>query len=323
VAKLKFGLYWAASCGGCEIAVLDINEKILDVLGLADIVFWPVAMDIKYKDVEAMPDKSIDVVFFNGSIRNSENERMAKLLRKKAKTLVAFGSCAQEGCIPGLANLHDREEVFRKVYVECPSVNNPEGQTPHTLTRVNEGEIHIPEIYDTVKTLDQTVDVDYYLPGCPPPVDLIAKAVEAIATNRLPSKGSVLAPTKSVCDECPRKRDRKAISKIYRVYEKVPEPEKCLLEQGIICIGPATRSGCGAQCLKVDMPCTGCGGPCPGEVEQGAAMMSALASILGIDEEKKEDYDPQKLIAQIKDPVGTFYRYSLPASIIRRKVMKK
>ncbi|HML03380.1 MAG TPA: oxidoreductase [Candidatus Bathyarchaeia archaeon] len=323
MAKLKFGLYWAASCGGCEIAVLDINEKILDVLGQADIVFWPVAMDIKYKDVEAMPDKSIDVVFFNGSIRNSENEKMAKLLRKKAKTLVAFGSCAQEGCIPGLANLHDREEVFRKVYVECPSVRNPEHQTPHTSIRVNEGEIHLPEIYDTVKTLDQTVDVDYYLPGCPPPVDLIAKAIEAIATGKLPPKGSVLAPIKSVCDECPRKKEKKVISKIYRVYEKVPEPEKCLLEQGIICMGPATRSGCGAQCLKVDMPCTGCGGPCPGEIEQGAAMMSALASIIGIDEEKKEDYDPQKLIAQIKDPVGTFYRYSLPASIIRRKVMKK
>jgi F420-non-reducing hydrogenase small subunit len=323
MAKLKFGLYWAASCGGCEIAVLDINEKILDVIRQADIVFWPVAMDIKYKDVEAMPDKSIDVVFFNGSIRNSENEKMAKLLRKKAKTLVAFGSCAQEGCIPGLANLHDREEVFRKVYVECPSVRNPEHQTPHTSTKVSEGEIHIPEIYDTVKTLDQTVDVDYYLPGCPPPVDLIAKAIEAIATNKLPPKGSVLAPIKSVCDECPRKKEKKIISKIYRVYEKVPEPEKCLLEQGIICMGPATRSGCGAQCLKVDMPCTGCGGPCPGEIEQGAAMMSALASILGIDEEKKEDYDPQKLIEQIKDPVGTFYRYSLPASIIRRKVMKK
>jgi len=323
MAKLKFGFYWAASCGGCEIAVLDINEKILDVIGLADIVFWPVAMDIKYKDVEAMPDKSIDVVFFNGAIRNSENEEMAKLLRKKAKVLVAFGSCAQEGCIPGLANLHNKAEIFQKVYSECPSVKNPEHITPNTSTKVKEGEIHIPELYDTVKTLDQTVDVDYYLPGCPPPVDLIAKAVEAIATNKLPPKGSVLAPNKSVCDECPRTREKKIISKIFRVYEKVPEPEKCLLEQGIICIGPATRSGCGAQCLKVDMPCTGCGGPCPGEIEQGAAMMSALASILGVDEEKKEDYDSQKLIKQIKDPVGTFYRYSLPASILRRKVIKK
>jgi F420-non-reducing hydrogenase small subunit len=323
--KLKIGFYWAASCGGCEIAVLDINEKILDVVQIADIVFWPVAMDIKYKDVEAMPDKYIDICFFNGSVRNSEQEHMAKLLRKKSKTLVAFGSCAQEGCIPGLANLHNRKEVLSKVYLESKSVSNPNGIVPQTETKVNEGVLKIPEFYDTVKTLDQTVDVDYYLPGCPPPVKLIANAVEAIAKNELPPKGSVLAPLKSVCDECPRKKENKKISKIYRVHEKVPEPEKCLLEQGIICMGPATRSGCGAQCLTVDMPCTGCGGPCPNSPEQGAAMISALASILGLEEEKEKysDKDVVELMAQIKDPVGTFYMYSLPSSLLRRKVMKE
>jgi F420-non-reducing hydrogenase small subunit len=323
--KLKIAFYWAASCGGCEIAVLDINEKILDVIQLADIVFWPVAMDIKYKDVEAMPDKYIDICFFNGSVRNSEQEHMAKLLRKKSKTLVAFGSCAQEGCIPGLANLHNRKEIFSKVYLESKSISNPNGVVPQTETKVKEGILKIPEFYDTVKTLDQTVDVDYYLPGCPPPVKLIANAVDAIAKNELPPKGSVLAPLKSVCDECPRKKENKKISKIYRVHEKVPEPEKCLLEQGIICMGPATRSGCGAQCLTVDMPCTGCGGPCPNSPEQGAAMISALASILGLEEEKEKysDKDVEELIAQIKDPVGTFYMYSLPSSLLRRKVMKE
>jgi F420-non-reducing hydrogenase small subunit len=323
--KLKLAFYWAASCGGCEIAVLDINEKILDVIQIADIVFWPVAMDIKYKDVEAMPDKYIDICFFNGSVRNSEQEHMAKLLRRKSKTLVAFGSCAQEGCIPGLANLHNRKEVLSKVYLESKSISNPNGVVPQTETKVKEGTLKIPEFYDTVKTLDQTVDVDYYLPGCPPPVKLIANAVEAIAKNELPPKGSVLAPLKSVCDECPRKKENKKISKIYRVHEKVPEPEKCLLEQGIICMGPATRSGCGAQCLTVDMPCTGCGGPCPNSPEQGAAMISALASILGLEEEKEKysDKDVEELMAQIKDPVGTFYMYSLPSSLLRRKVMKE
>jgi F420-non-reducing hydrogenase small subunit len=323
--KLKIAFYWAASCGGCEIAVLDINEKILDVIQLADIVFWPVAMDIKYKDVEAMPDKYIDICFFNGSVRNSEQEQMAKLLRKKAKTLVAFGSCAHEGCIPGLANLYNRKEIFRKVYLESKSVSNPNGVIPQTETKVKEGMLELPKFYDTVKTLAQTVDVDYYLPGCPPPVKLIANAVDAIAKNELPPKGSVLAPLKSVCDECPRKKENKKISKIYRVHEKVPEPEKCLLEQGIICMGPATRSGCGAQCLTVDMPCTGCGGPCPNSPEQGAAMISALASILGLEEEKEKysDKDVEELMAQIKDPVGTFYMYSLPSSLLRRKVMKE
>ena len=323
--KMKIAFYWAASCGGCEIAVLDINEKILDVVNMADIVFWPVAIDVKYKDVEAMPDKYIDVCFFNGSIRNSEQEHIAKLLRMKAKTLVAFGSCAQEGCIPGLANLHDAKEIFDKVYLKSKSISNPSNLTPQTSFRSREGELKLPQFYDTVKTLDQTVEVDYYLPGCPPPVKLILAAVEAIANNKLPAKGSVLAPLRSVCDECPRKKENKRISKIYRVHEKAPEPERCLLEQGIICIGPATRSGCGAQCLNVDMPCTGCGGPCPNSPEQGAAMLSALASIMGLENEQdhysQEDVD--KLMNQIKDPVGTFYMYSLPSSILRRKVMKK
>ena len=83
--KLQIAFYWAASCGGCEIAVLDIDEKILDVVALADVLFWPVAMDFKYKDVEAMKDNHIDVCFFNGSIRTEEQEHIAKLLRKKSK----------------------------------------------------------------------------------------------------------------------------------------------------------------------------------------------------------------------------------------------
>jgi len=321
--KLKFAFYWAASCGGCEIAVLDIDEKILDVIEIADIVFWPVAMDIKYKDVEAMPDKYIDVCFFNGAIRTEEQEFMAKLLRRKSKVLVAFGSCAHEGCIPGLANLHNRKEIFERAYLENESTVNPNKTLPQTKTQVKEGVLTLPEFYDTVKTLDQTVEVDYYLPGCPPPVDLILKAVEAIAKNELPPKGSVLAPLKSVCDECPKKKESKEISIIYRVYEITPDPEKCLLEQGIICMGPATRGGCGAQCLTVDMPCTGCGGPCPNEPEQGAAMIGALASILGVSQDREGIMDAEKLIDQIKDPVGTFYRYSIPHSILRRKVIKE
>ncbi len=321
--KLKIAFYWAASCGGCEIAVLDINEKILDVVQIADIVFWPVAMDVKYRDVEAMPDKHIDICFFNGSIRNSEQEHMAKLLRKKSKTLVAFGSCAHEGCVPGLANLNDRKEIFAQVYLKDKSNVNPQGVVPQTKTTVKEGILTIPEFYDTVRTLAQTVEVDYYLPGCPPPVKLIANAVDAIAKNELPPKGTVLAPLKAVCDECPRKRENKKITKIYRVYEKTPEPEKCLLEQGIICMGLATRSGCGAQCLNVDMPCTGCGGAAPNQPEVGAGMITALASILGYDEEKMSEKDAEKLMSQIKDPVGTFYMYSLPASIMKRKVIKQ
>jgi F420-non-reducing hydrogenase small subunit len=321
--KLKFAFYWAASCGGCEIAVLDIDEKILDVAAAADILFWPVAIDTKYKDVEAMKDKHIDVCFFNGSIRTEEQEHLAKLLRKKSKVLVAFGACAVNGGIPGLANIADREQVFATAYLDNPSTDNPDKITPKTSVKVKEGTLTLPEFYDTVKSLNQVVDVDYYLPGCPPPPELILNAVSAIAENKLPPKGSVIAPLKSVCDECRFEKTEKKITEIKRVYEVENVEEKCLLEQGIICLGPATRGGCDARCLNANMPCTGCGGPTPNSIDQGAKMISALASILGIEgEEKMSDEEVDVLIEKVRDVVGTFYKYTLPTSLIKRKVMK-
>lgn len=321
--KLQTAFYWAASCGGCEIAVLDIDEKILDVIEAADILFWPVALDTKYDDVKEMKDNSIDVCFFNGSIRNSENEEIAHLLRKKSKVLVAFGSCAHEGCIPGLANLSNREEVFKVAYKDNPSTDNPDQKIPEQTYKVKEGTLHLPEFYDTVKTLDQVVDVDYYLPGCPPPVKLILNAIDAIVHDKLPEKGSILAPMKSVCDECRFEKSEKKIGKIKRIYELEQFEEKCLLEQGVICMGPATRAGCDARCLDANMPCTGCGGPTPNAGEQGAKMISALASILGVEgEESMSEEEIEKLLADVVDPIGTFYKYSLPHSIINRKVIK-
>jgi F420-non-reducing hydrogenase small subunit len=321
--KLKFGFYWAASCGGCEIAVLDIDEKILDVLEVAEVVFWPVAMDVKYKDVEAMPDGFMDVCFFNGAVRTEEQEHLAKLLRRKAKALVAFGSCAHMGGIPGLANVADRKEVFERAYLQSPSTVNKSNLVPQTKFKAKEGILMLPEFYDTVMALDQVVDVDYYLPGCPPAPGLIVEAVQAIASGNLPPKGAVLAPEKSVCDECPRVREEKKISEIRRIIDFEPDPEKCLLEQGIVCMGPATRGGCEARCLNANMPCTGCGGPCPEAIEQGSAMISALSTILGLAEEKDEGFDPDALVAQLKDPVGTFYKYGLPIAIINRRVKKR
>ncbi|UCG44955.1 MAG: oxidoreductase [Candidatus Bathyarchaeota archaeon] len=311
--KLKFAFYWGASCGGCEIAVLDINEKILEVITLADIVFWPVAMDVKYKEVEAMADNSIDVCFFNGAVRTDEQEHMAKLLRKKAKTLVAFGSCACDGCVIGLGNLWDKETIFERAYIETPSTKNPNAVYPKTSITTKEGKLTLPRFYDTVKTLGQTVDVDYFLSGCPPPVPLILQAVEAISKNELPPKGSILMPSKSVCDECPREKKDKKLDKLKRIYELQDDQESCFWDQGVICMGPATRAGCEAQCPKVNMPCTGCDGPSPGVVDQGAAIISALASIATNDE----------VINQAVDPIGTFYKYSLANSILRRRVIKK
>jgi len=325
MAKPKVAFYWNASCGGCEEAVVDLAEDILTVTDAVDIVFWPVAFDFKKKDVEALQDNEIAVSFINGAIRTSEQEEMVNLLRKKSGLVVAFGSCAHIGGIPGLANFSNREEIFDYVYTKTLSTMNPAKTIPQTKTVVDGYELEIPEFYNTVKTLDQTIDVDYYLPGCAPPPDLIMNAVMAILKGELPEKGAVLAPDKSLCDTCPRndsKPEKLMMNEIKRPHTVKMDPEKCFLAEGVICLGLATRSGCGERCINANMPCRGCFGPVKGVSDFGAKSLSAITSIMGIEgEEKMTDEDVQKLVDQIPDPAGLFYMYSLPSSILRRKVM--
>ena len=322
--KLKFGFFWTASCGGCEIAVVDINEKILDVVAHADIVLWPVAMDVKYDDVRAMPDGFMDVCFSNGSVRNSEQEELVKLIRRKTKALVAFGACAHQGSIPALANLYDREDILATAYNRTPSTENPDRTRPRTVTRVKQGDLTLPEFYDHVYALDQVVDVDYYLPGCPPPVPLILDAVTAIFEGKLPPKGTVLAPAKTLCDECERnKHVAKKMPDIKCTWEIKADMEKCFLEQGIICMGPATRAGCQTRCINGNQPCSGCMGPSPEVSDQGAKMISALSGILRVDDEKDlSEQDYAGLVNKLKDPAGTFYMYSLAKATINQRSLR-
>ena len=326
--KPKFGMYWASACGGCEIAVLNIGDHILDVDAVFDVVFWPVAADFKYEDVRNYADGYIDLCLFNGAIRNSENEEMATLLRRKSKVLVAFGSCAYEGCIPALSNFTTKEATFRAAYLDNPSIDNPEGVVPQPVTEMPEGEIEIPVFYNTVKALDQVVDVDYYMPGCPPEPHQIWAVLEVVVAalqggGELPAKGSVIgAGMVAVCEECPLEKNVKNITQFYRPYEITPEPGICLLEQGIVCMGPATRSGCGALCPQVNMGCRGCYGPLEGVEDQGARMLTAIASVLDVGHTGDTDADLErkldKVLDTLVDPAGTFYRFSMAHSILRR-----
>lgn len=317
--KIKLAVYWAAACGGCCVSVLDVHEKLFDIIEAADLVFWPIALDIKYKDVESMPDNHIDVTLFNGAIRNSENAEMAKLLRQKSKILVAYGSCAYMGGIPGLANLYTKEDIFERVYHTTESTINLDHIEPVFHYKVPEGKIELPEFFDIVKTLDQVVDVDYFLPGCPPQSERLLEVFTSIvAGDDLPPKGSVIgALEKTLCDDCDRKKsDKKVIKHFYRPYEIVDDGETCFLEQGILCMGPATRGGCGFRCIKGNAPCRGCYGPSSESPDPGAKMMSAIATMIDANEPAEID----RIIDQLPDPVGTFYRYSIPGAIISKKI---
>jgi len=317
--KPKIAFYWCASCGGCEETVVDLAEDILGVVEKVDIVLWPVAMDFKYRDVAAMADQSIFATLLNGAIRSSEQEAMARLLRRKSKYLIAYGSCACTGGIPALANQFTREQILKFNYEEAPSVVNAARTRPQLVFEEQGRRPHLPELHQVVRSLDQVVEVDYYIPGCPPTPKITQAAVAALLDGRLPPKGAVLAPDIALCEECPR-RDSKptdlSFTGFTRTHQKLLDPQVCLLAQGVVCMGPATRQGCGAQCPSGNMPCTGCFGGTDRVKDQGAKMLSSLCANLVPKEEKEID----AALGGLPDPVGTFYRYGLAKSLLRRKV---
>jgi F420-non-reducing hydrogenase small subunit len=319
--KPKIAFYWCASCGGCEESVVDLAEDLLFVAEHVDILFWPVALDFKKSDVESLADGELTATLINGAVRTSEQEEMARLLRRKSRVVVAYGACAQLGGIPGLANFVSREAILQYVYSDAPSVVNDGGTRPATAWPHNGSTVTLPVFHQRVRPLDDVIDVDYYLPGCAPTPKLLKQAVLALLSGELPPKGSVLAPDVALCNECPRKSSKPvdiAYEQFKRPHEVIADTSTCFLAQGIVCMGPATRGGCEALCLKGNMPCTGCFGPTSRARDQGAKMMSSLASAVRAGQTE----EIERTLDGIPDPVGTFYRYGLPASLLKGRIVR-
>lgn len=281
---------WFAICGGCEVTILDIGEPLLDVLKHVEIVHMPVLMDHKLLgqtgENAEMEIPAADVGLISGGIRSEEHKKLAQEMRKKCKILIALGSCACFGGVPALANQFSTEELLEKVY--RGSVTTEKNGLPHE---------QIPALTDRVYAVHEIVPVDAYLPGCPTTPEMVAGALIALVEGKpLP----VLA-SKSVCDECPTRREKKAVSTLKRRLD-APEftPGAPLSEMR--CLSPATRCGCGGsdgvpRCIRGYMPCEGCFGPLSEKANPMVDMMGALSSI---------GLDPK----QIPDRAATFNRFA-------------
>ncbi len=302
-AKPKIAVYWTGSCGGCDVSFLEVGEAIVEILSRVEVVFWPALVDVKRSDLEAMPPGSIDYALINGVIRTEENREMAEILREKSKYIVAYGACAHLGGVPSLADLWGKEEIFRAVFGEGFRPGPPPGV---------DGEARLPDLSEKAVPLEEVVRVDYAVPGCPPPAPLISRFFTALFSGEMPDPPYVFANVKALCEECPRERhDDRRIERIVRPHEIVPDPNKCLLEQGLICMGPVTRGGCNALCPVAGMPCTGCLGPTPEAGDPGAAMLSALASLVRFEDEGEEYFAREdEVLERLADPLGTFYMYA-------------
>lgn len=316
--KLRVGVYWASSCGGCDISVLEIAEHLLELIEVADIVFWPCVADFKYATVAGYPDRYIDVCLSSGAIRSSEQEEIARLLRAKSRTLIAYGACAMDGGIPALANLKSAAEIYEAVYQSNPTLHNPGKVVPLPRVATPHGDLTLPRFYPQVLRLADIVAVDYQVPGCPPVGEQVWKVLQAVAAGEVPPRNEearVGCEGKSVCDECHREKRKTRIGEFKRPHLSVPEPNLCLLEQGYVCLGAATRSGCGALCTRAELPCRGCYGAAGLSRDQGTAMLSAVGSLIDATTEAQA----REIVEQIPDPTGTFYRFSLASSALRAR----
>ncbi|MBU4547645.1 MAG: F420-nonreducing hydrogenase, partial [Euryarchaeota archaeon] len=279
--KAKIGTMWLGGCSGCHLSIADFHEALLDVMELADFEFSPVLMDTKYDEIPEM-----DVVIIEGGIRNDENRELAELLREKAKFIINYGTCSVYGGIPGLGNLHTVDELTQEAYINSPSTPNEEGIIPSE---------EVPHLESRVRPLNEAIDVDLSIPGCPPRSDVVAQAVLALLKGE-----PVELPSTNLCEVCPREKPPEGLAMdfIKRQFEiGKPEEEMCLIPQGLICMGPATISICGAECPSIAIQCRGCYGPTPKVQDQGAKMISAIASDYGVEQDKT--VDPEEVANQL------------------------
>ncbi len=210
--KPKVGIYGFTGCAGCQLTILNCEDQILDIFEVADIRSFLMAN--RANDEEA----PLDIAFVEGSITTKEQEEKLKKIREKSKIVVAIGTCACYGGVQAMyRGLDNFEERWKAVY----------GDTKIELTEAFES-----------KPIDEVVDVDFYLPGCPIDknqfLDFYSQLVRGIPPR---------LPHYPVCAEC-----------------KWNENE-CLLLKGLPCLGPLTRGGCNARCPSNNVPCKGCWGP--------------------------------------------------------------
>lgn len=164
----RFATAWLGGCSGCHMSFLDLDERLIDLAGLVDICYTPIA------DVKEFPE-DVDITLVEGAVANQDHLHDLRLIRQRTKILVAFGDCAVTGNVTALRNLLSVDDVLDRAYREATIVNG-----------VPSGNGIVPKLLPRVLRLHDAVKVDHFLPGCPPTADAIYDFVAALLGGRTP-----------------------------------------------------------------------------------------------------------------------------------------
>lgn len=294
MAKVPVSFEWLSGCSGCELGIVDLHERLLKVLEAVDIVRLPILADIK-----GYPKAAVGIV--TGALRTEHDVECAYKMRESCDAVLAFGTCAVYGGPQGSGYAHTMEELADTAYV-----NNPT-----TVTHFVPDQNLPPLLSEGVKPLDTAIDVDLYLPGCPPHAYYIFESLVALVEGREPEFGP-----QNVCYKCNRKMRHSEVSSLRRVHEVDLDPELCFMSQGVLCLGSATLDRCLAPCPRHGVPCTGCGGPSEAVIlEPQKDVRTEIATRMSM----MTQIPYEDIIKEIEQQAKTHYAYAMASPIFRQK----
>ncbi len=292
-APVTLNLEWLSTCGGCEVAIVDLHEKILDVLGAVRIQRCPVLTDIK----DYPP---ADVGLISGAVRTEHDRAAARHMRESCRLIVALGTCGVHGGIPAAGSLNTTEEILDTVYL-----HNPTTTTCHAPTQM------VDALSPRVTPLDEVIDVDLYLPGCPPHAAFIFDALLALVKGRPPK-----AKQETICARCSRQMVKTEVDRVLGHHDGVPDADRCFMSQGYVCLGSVTLDRCAAPCPNNGVPCTGCAGP---TMQILTEPNRDIRTEIGRRMATLTKIPSDTVVRTIEHDAKTFYCYSMATRMVGRK----
>ncbi len=253
----NFAVLQLSGCSGCEVSLLNAN----DWLGKRTLDYMPLVLSS-----EDFPQ--VDTLLVSGAVYTSEDLYRLRQAAKRAREIIAVGTCAISG---GIANLGHRDEVRALFFAEMERR-------------------HVPRILPKARPVDAVVPVDRYLPGCPPTPELFMAALFHDETFK---------PASIVCVECGRKKTRDRPKRLVRYEGGEIDPDICLINQGYLCVGSSTRGGCRAPCTRAGHPCVGCRGPSNRFISRSSQeWFSAISKVF----ERMTDVAPEQIQRHLRSP---------------------
>jgi NAD-reducing hydrogenase small subunit len=165
--KVRVATTWLDGCSGCHMSFLDIDQKIVDVAGSIELVYGPLV------DFKEFPE-GVDVTLIEGAVSSHEDEEKVRLIRNRSYLVVSFGDCAVTANVPAMRNQFKVDEILNRGFIENASAQ----QGIPT--------IGVPRLLKKARPVHEFINVDVFLPGCPPPSDAILFAVSELLGGRIP-----------------------------------------------------------------------------------------------------------------------------------------